>query len=54
MEILKGLTVRYKMDKINGEGIKDVNWRMLIHALRVGPKLNALADDIVAALAAHD
>ena len=39
---------------INGEGIKDVNWKTLIHALRVGPKLNTLADDIVAALEAHD
>ena len=39
---------------INGQGIKDVNWRMLVHALRVGPKLNTLADDIVAALEAHD
>jgi hypothetical protein len=39
---------------INGEGIKDVNWRTLVHALRVGPKLNTLADDIVAALEAHD
>ena len=39
---------------INGEGIKDVNWRMLVHALRVGPKLNTLANDVVAALEAHD
>ncbi len=39
---------------INGQGIKDVNWRTLVHALRVGPKLNTLADDIVAALDTHD
>jgi hypothetical protein len=39
---------------INGQGIKDVNWRTLVHALRVGPKLNTLADDIVTALEAHD
>ena len=35
---------------INGQGIKDVNWRTLVHALREGPKLNTLANDIVAAL----
>ena len=39
---------------INGQGIKDINWRTLVHVLRVGPKLNTLADDIVAALEAHD
>ncbi len=39
---------------INGQGIKDVNWRTLVHALRVGPKLNTLADDIVEALDAQD
>jgi hypothetical protein len=39
---------------INGQGIQDVNWRTLVHALRVGPKLNTLADDIVAALDAHN
>ena len=39
---------------INGEGIKDVNWRTLVQALRVGPQLHILADDIVVALEAHD
>ena len=39
---------------INGQGVKDVTWRVLVHALRVGPKLNTLADDIVAALQAND
>ena len=39
---------------INGQGIKDINWRTLVHALRVGPKLNTLANDIVAALEAND
>ena len=39
---------------INGEGIKDVNWKTLVHALRVQPELNNLANDIVAALEAHD
>ena len=39
---------------INGEGIEYVNWGTLVHALRVGPKLNTLADDIVAALQAND
>ena len=38
---------------INGQGVKDVTWRALVHALRVGPKLNTLANDIVAALQAN-
>lgn len=37
---------------INGQGIKDINWKTLVQALRDGPKLNTLADDIVAALEA--
>ena len=38
---------------INGQGIKDINWKTLVRALRDGPKLNTLADDIVAALEAN-
>ena len=37
---------------INGQGIKDIDWKTLIDALRTGPKLNVLADDIVLALKA--
>ena len=35
---------------INGQGIEERDWKTLVYALRVGPKLNTLADDIVAAL----
>lgn len=39
---------------INGQGIKDIDWNTLVYALRVGPKMNTLANDIVAALKAND
>ena len=39
---------------INGQGIKDISWKTLVRALRDGPKLNTLADDIVAVLVAND
>ena len=35
---------------INGQGIEERDWKTLVQALREGPKLNTLADDIVAAL----
>ena len=42
LKILKGW--------INGQGIKERDWKTLVYTLREGPKLNTLADDIVAAL----
>ena len=38
---------------LDGQGI-DINWKTLVRALRDGPKLNTLADDIITTLEADD